>query len=404
MTQSISSLKLQLQQLKELADSGVLPPEQYETSKALIERRILDLVLQGAPETAAVPSSPTPVGEALPNNTTRTSKGLLISLGLGVVVIAAAGYAWKGSPDLAQGNSASTSASASSNGSAENAPHTTNFDAIASMTDKLAARLKEQPADAEGWAMLARSYSVLSRHPEALTAYEKAVALRKDDATLLADYADSLAVANGGDINGKPIKQVERALQLEPRNIKALFLAGTHAFNRKDYKTAVKHWETATQAGPASNPFIQQIETSLSEARSLAGLPAPAPTKDATPASPSQSNASVSGTVRLSAPLQKQVQLEDTVFIYARPSEGSRMPLAILRKQVRDLPIEFKLDDSLAMSPANALSTVKRVIVEARISKTGNAMAQPGDLTGQSAIVAVGTSSIAIEIKETIKP
>jgi cytochrome c-type biogenesis protein CcmH len=108
--------------------------------------------------------------------------------------------------------------------------------------------------------------------------------------------------------------------------------------------------------------------------------------------------------VTLSAALAKQAQPDDTVFVFARAAEGSRMPLAIMRKQVKDLPITFTLNDSMAMSPATALSTASKVIVGARVSKSGNAVPQPGDLAGQSAPVNVGTSGLKIEIKEAVKP
>jgi cytochrome c-type biogenesis protein CcmH len=102
--------------------------------------------------------------------------------------------------------------------------------------------------------------------------------------------------------------------------------------------------------------------------------------------------------------MAKQANPDDTVFVFARPAEGSRMPLAILRKQVKDLPLQFTLDDSMAMSPANALSGASKVIVGARISRSGNAMPQPGDLTGQTATVNVGASGLQIEIKDAVKP
>jgi cytochrome c-type biogenesis protein CcmH len=108
--------------------------------------------------------------------------------------------------------------------------------------------------------------------------------------------------------------------------------------------------------------------------------------------------------VTLSAALAKQAQPEDTVFVFARAATGSRMPLAILRKQVKDLPISFTLNDSMAMSPSNALSSVPQVIVGARISKSGNAMPQPGDLSGQTDPVKVGATGLKIEIKDAVKP
>ncbi len=433
MTASLASLKTQLQQLKELLDSGVLPVDQYAQSKALLERRILDAVLNetagdaqsqetapaltdptevtartSAPKPAAAASAPTsPTSVSSSTAGSKPSAMLLALLVVVVLAVAAGGYLWKrGGQALAEAG-APTEGTAGEQGAT---PHPTTSEQIAAMVDKLAQRMKEQPNDAEGWAMLARSYSVLGRHPEALVAYEKAVALRKDDPTLLADYADSLAVKNDHKLDGEPMKLVERALKLDPKNIKALSLAGTAAFDRKDYAGAVKQWEKVVAIGPADNAFVQQLGPAIDEARQLAGLPPAAkpldgaPATSAAPATPAAAGSSVSGTVTLSAALAKQANPEDTVFVFARPSPGTGMPLAILRKQVKDLPLDFTLDDSMAMSPANALSGSKKVVVSARVSKSGNAMPQPGDLSGQSAEVSVGAKGLRIEIRDIVKP
>lgn len=392
MTDTIAQLKSQLQNLQGLFENGVIQQAPYAEAKGVLEQRILQTVLAGP--ALKEPQSATTSSGAKP------AKAMLLGLALAVIAVAGAGYWWKGSPALMSANGVAPAGVIASDSAEGNAPHTTNFDQIAVMTEKLLARLKEMPKDAEGWAMLARSYSVLGRHPEALGAYEKAIALRKDDAMLLADYADSLAVKNGGKLMGEPMKQVERALKLDPRNAKALFLAGTYAFDQKDYKQAVKHWQIAVQSAAANDPLTQQIESGLMEARQMAGLP-PATADDA---SVTSAGANVSGTVTLSATLAQQAQPEDTVFIFARAAQGARIPLAILRKQVKDLPLQFTLDDSLAMSPANALSSAKQVIVGARVSKSGNAMPQPGDLLGQSAAVAVGSKGLNIDIKDVVKP
>lgn len=326
----------------------------------------------------------------------------MAGVAVGVVAIAAAGYLWKGTPSQGQAE-AEPAQMLSADG--KPAPHATGAEQIAAMTEKLADRLKDKPDDVEGWSMLARSYSVLGRHAEALKAYEKASNLRKDDPTLLADFADSLAVNNNSNLEGEPMKLVERALRLDPKNLKALYLAGTYAFNKKDYPSAVTFWEKLAEVGPPGNAFVTQVEPAIAEARSLAGLPAAAKPLDVAPkAGAAAANATVSGTVTLSAALAKQAQPEDTVFVFARAAEGSRMPLAIMRKQVKDLPISFNLNDSMAMSPASALSTVSKVIVGARVSKSGNAMPQPGDLSGQTAPVNVGASGLQIEIKDMVKP
>lgn len=398
MTNTIESLKQKLDQLKELHAGGTLPDASFAEGKAALERQILDLVLNGTPVNVAAPA-PVASKVAAPAAGGKPSKLMLTGIVMGVVAIAVAGYLWKGVPGPVQVE-AEQPQMTSADG--KPAPHATTTDQIAAMTDKLAQRLKDKPDDVEGWSMLARSYSVLGRHADALKAYEKASNLRKDDPTLLADYADSMAVNNNSNLEGEPMKLVERALKLDPKNLKALYLAGTYDFNKKDYAGAVKIWEKLAEVGPPGNVFVAQVESAIAEARNLAGLPPAAKPLDGAPKANAASG-TVSGTVTLSAALAKQAQPEDTVFVFARPVEGSRMPLAILRKQVKDLPLSFNLNDSMAMSPSTALSSVSKVIVGARISKSGNAMPQPGDLSGQSGAVNVGATDVRIEIKDAVK-
>lgn len=404
MDQDLSALRQQLVQLKALHDSGALSAAQFDESRTRLEKRIVELVMGGAAEPAAGAASAL---QASDSDSVRPPPKLLALLTTVVLVVAVAGYAWtgmygQGGPDAGE---AATSAEAGAGSNPQ-------VEQIAAMVDKLAARMKEQPDDAEGWAMLGRSYTVLGRHSEALTAYEKAVHLRGDDAQLLADYADSLAVKNDRQLAGEPIKIIEKALKLDPRNIKALALAGTYAFTKQDYATAVRHWERVVQFAPAESGYVQQIQAALAEARQLAGLPpepaksaAAAPSATAPAAAPSALAAgrSVSGTVALAPALVRLARADDTVFIFARAANGGRMPLAILRKQVRDLPIQFTLDDSLSMSPAAKLSGASSVVVSARISKSGEALPQPGDLAGQAAPVALGATGVRVEISEQVK-
>jgi cytochrome c-type biogenesis protein CcmH len=422
MNPDIPTLKNKIFQLKELHEAGALSTPLYEENRALLERQLLDCVLGSSanlerePIAAAQSSAPTPVtaAKATPSRLAaeRLSPGLLATIGAVVLVIAGAGYWWMGSPSGARVEPAGV-AGAGPNGPASGgaASHQTTAEQIEAMTEKLVARLKEQPDDAEGWSMLARSYTVLGRHPEALPAYERAVALRADDAQLLADYADSLAVKNKRVLAGEPMKWVEKALKIDPRNVKALALAGTNAFDRKDYAGAVKYWEQVVQYGPSDSNYVQQVQASLAEARDLGGLP-PVTSKPANaapaaqPAQPavSLSNKQVSGTVSLAPALAQQAGPEDTVFVFARGPDGKGMPLAILRKKVKDLPLQFTLDDSLAMSPAATISGVASVIVSARISKTGEAFPQAGDLSGQTGPVNLGTGSLKVEIRDIVKP
>jgi cytochrome c-type biogenesis protein CcmH len=251
---------------------------------------------------------------------------------------------------------------------------------------------------------------VLGRHADALPAFKQALALKPDDPNLLTDYADALAVVNGRNLEGEPSKLIARALELDPNNLKALSLAGTAAYLRKDFAGALRHWDKLAQVAPDSD-FVRQIQRGIDEARRLAGTPAPqaqapgvrAPQAPATtPGATASATASVSGSVTLAKSLADKAKPDDAVYVFARAAEGSRVPLAILRKQVKDLPLQFTLDDSMAMSPAAKLSGAPKVIVGARVSKSGGALAQPGDLQGLSAPVAVGSSGLAIEIKDVV--
>ena len=454
MEPSIDTLRTQLLQLKQLHDAGALPTAQYESSKAALEKRVLELVLAGsgeapasaqtskaaAPVEVGPPTAPAPAAgvekvsansrpppaEAPEPPLAKPSRGLVLAAGGLVLAVALAGYSTTGAPSLAGIGAPPPAAAAAGEGGAPS--HSVSMEQIAEMTQRLAARLKEQPQDAQGWAMLGRSYAVLGRNDEAVTAYETAIKQQGDDAVLIADYADALAVKNNRTLAGEPMKWVRRALELDPKNVKALALAGTDAFDRKDFAGAVGYWEELLKFGPSEGNFIQQVQASVAEARQLAGMgpaaaaPAPAPspapaqlggmanskgpsgTSEKTGAAQAAANASVSGTVTLNAALAAQAGPDDTVFIFARAAEGSRMPLAVLRKRVRDLPASFTLDDSQAMSPAAKLSGAPRVIVGARVSKSGNAMPSPGDLVGQVGPITLGSSGLAIEIREQVKP
>jgi cytochrome c-type biogenesis protein CcmH len=228
--------------------------------------------------------------------------------------------------------------------------------------------------------------------------------LKPDDANLLTDYADALAVVNGRNLEGEPSQLIARALKMDPNNLKALSLAGTAAYLRKDFAGALRHWDKLAQLAPDSD-FVRQIQRGIDEARRQAGTPAPAAQAQAPGAAASAgATASVSGTVTLAKALAGKAAPDDTVFVFARAAAGSRVPLAILRKQVKDLPLKFTLDDSMAMSPAAKLSGSPQVIVGARISKSGGALAQPGDLQGLSAPVSLGTGGLIIEISQVVGP
>ena len=384
---ALSHAREQLRQLDALRASGALTDAQAAEARTRLQQRVGE----------ALASAPAPA-QSRPTH-------LLSALSLFVVAVAVGGYATLGTP---QALDATVRAAGGDGGG-----HGITAERIQAMADKLAARLKEQPNDPDGWAMLGRSYAVLGDAQQALAAFKQAMAQRPDDAALLADYADTLALINGRNLEGEPSRLIARALEIDPNNLKALSLAGTAAFLRKDYALALRHWEKMAQVAPDSD-FVRQIQGGIDEARRLAaagGATGASPATAAQPAAKPQqavratpTGATVSGVVRLSASLAGKAAPEDTLFVYARAAQGPRMPLAILRKQVKDLPLTFTLDDSMAMSPAARLSSAQQVVVSARISKRGDATPQPGDLQGQSAPVAPGASGLTIEIGQVVGP
>ena len=381
MDSRIDDLKAQLRRLEEQIAAGAPASPEMEATRARLERELVRLVV-AAPATGPAAARP--------------SRGLLAGLVGFVLVVAVAGYAWFGSLGALRQPGAADAASA-----AQATPQMQ----IGAMVAKLEERLKQTPEDAEGWTMLGRSYSVLGRYAEAVTAFKKVAALRPDDAQALADQADATAMAAGRKLAGEPEQLINQALKLDPKNLKALALAGTIAFDRGDFPTAVRHWEGAYAAAEPGSELATNLLNGVAEARKRGGLPAAsAPAATATPAgSAPTAIGQVSGRVQLAATLKDRASPDDTLFVFARAVDGPRAPLAILRKQVKDLPLTFTLDDSMAMNPALRLSTAQQVVVGARISKSGNAIGQPGDLQGFSAPVRVGARGLTIEIGEVVK-
>ena len=360
----------QLREIEADLKAGTLAPDQHEKARAEIEARLAaDLRGEGA---AAAPSG--------------SARGVALALGVAVPACALAVYLTVGNP-----RALAPQADAGA------APHGVSAQQFEAMVGRLAARLKDNPGDAEGWMMLGRSYAVLGRFVESSRAYAQAVALVPDDAALLADYADALAMAQGRTLQGEPDRIIKRALAADPNNVKALVLAGTAAFDRNDKAGAARYWERALAVLPSDSEMAERVRASIAEARGGSQVAqAPKPAKAA-------GGAKVSGTVRIDPRLAARVAPDDTVFIFARAAEGPRMPLAILRRQGRDLPVAFTLDDSMAMAPQMRLSAFPKVVIGARVSKTANANANPGDLQGASEAVQVGATGVAVTIDSEVR-
>ena len=379
---NLSVLKAQLRQLDQDLAQGGIDAAQHRASRAEIERRVL--------EEESVNLAP--VREGSPRAT-------MLLLAVAVPVLALGLYAQIGTP------AAMSPLPPAAQG--EPTPQE-----VAAMVAKLAERMEQQApgnvADTEGWVMLGRSYAVLQRYPEAVRAFGRALQLMPGDAQILVDQADVLAMQQGGNLAGEPLRLIEQALQSNPANLKALALAGTAAFERKDYAAAIGYWSRARAAAPPDGEFTRTLDSSLADARAAAGtsvgsVASVASAEAAASSVKAQGVASISGRVSLAPALAARMAPGDTLFVFARAAEGPRMPLAIVKRTGADLPLSFTLDDSMAMAPQFKLSAFANVVVGARLSKSGNATPQSGDLEGTSAPLVGRQSGIDIVI-DTVRP
>ena len=379
-TANLAILRSQMAQLDTERAAGSLDAEQHRSACAEIARRVLD--------EEAVAEAPRVWG---------ASRKTALSVALCVPVFALLAYTSLGNFEALSPPAVAAAPEAE-----------VSTEQVAAMVETLAKRMAERPDDPVGWALLANAYSALQRFPEASRAYARAIALSPDNAQLLADHADVLAMMQGRSADGEPTRLVEQALQIDPNNLKALALAGSGAFERKDFAKAVAYWSKARQLAPPESEFAVNLDRSLAKARKAAPNVAPAAATGANAtalraASTPSAMSAVAGRVSLAPALAARAAPTDTVFIFARAAEGPRMPLAILKRQVSELPVSFTLDDSMAMAPEMKLSKFGAVVVGARISKSGQAMPMAGDLTGQSAPVKAGARSIELVI-DSVQP
>ncbi len=360
------ALKAQLQQLDQDLAAGTLDADAHARLRTELARRLLEAPAEEALHDARVG--------------TRTRWALLLA----VPLLAAALYAAVGNPQALKPGAAA-------------AQRELTQQDVEAMVAKLAERLDKQPPgrveDLEAWTMLGRSYAVMQRFAEASRAYGRALQLAPDDPQLLADQADVMAMLQGQSLEGEPLKLIEHALRLDPSQPKALALAGSAAFDRKDYAAAAAYWERALAPAPADSEFAQGLARGIAEARKLAGTAAPATpgrgSADAkAAAAPDGAGearaAAIRGRVSVARALAARIAPGDTVFVFARAASGPRAPLAILKRPASALPFDFTLDDTQSMAPQLRLSAFPQVIVGVRVSKSGDALPASGDLEGEA--------------------
>ena len=251
-----ANIEVYRDQLSELeADrlNGIVAEDQYAQDRDEIERRLLEDVTTTRPKKTT---------GAAPINARNTA----YLLGIGLPLVAIVFYMRIGEPDRIT-NPAPVGAPPSA---ASAAPPERTQEQIEANVAKLAERLKSSPNDAQGWTMLARSYSSMEKYPEAANAYAKATELNPKDADLLAEYAFVTGMAEGKSLEGKPTEIINRALKVDPENAKALQLAGSAAFQAKDYKKAIDYWQRVLKKVPPGSEVAETITARINEAKTLA--------------------------------------------------------------------------------------------------------------------------------------
>lgn len=383
-TANLEIFRDQLAEMETDLRNGLLTQEMYDQGKQELQSRLLDEVEQKPSENAAIAANPFKV----------------LALVLAVVLpLAAIGVYWKiGNRDAILQQE--TAASSQKFGNAK----------FAGDLKALEEKVANKPDDAESWLMLARSYSETERFSDSVRAYDKLTKLVPNEAQLWADYADVQAMVSGKTLAGKSTQFLDKALALDPDNFKALALSGSAAMERGDFAATVRHWEKLQKMIPKDDENARIVEAGIQHARAFmaqkngAKLPPQTQRASAKKKAPAveQGTEAITGTVVLSDKLMAGANPDDTVFVLVRAAQGPKMPLAIVRKQVRDLPLSFTLDDSTSMSPQMKVSNFDQVVVIARISKTGNAMTQTGDMQGMSGTIKPGTKGLKLKIDQVV--
>ncbi len=351
----------QLAELERERRDGSLAEADFAQAKSELQRRLLEEV--------STPAAPVTAD----GGSRKTALALLVLIPLA----AAAGYALLGEPralDPLQRQ-------------ARIAP-----EQIEAMLNGLVDKLRKNPDDHQGWVMLARSYKVLERFPEAAKAYERAAPLVDQDPALLADYADVLAQTQSGSLQGRPSELIERALRINPREPQALLLAGAAATDRQQFAAAAEYWSRLLELVEPGSEEANALTAAIGKAREFAATQASGTAKPGASA--------VSGEVTLSGKLAGMVQPGDVLFVFARAEEGPRMPLAAKRASVADLPLRFQFDDSMALAGGKKISDFATIRIEARVARAGQAQSSSGDLFGTLSGVKPGSRNLRVLIDQ----
>lgn len=400
--QNIQIVREQMAELESSFERAEVESDEYHARRAELEQALY-LDVDGEVEQVRNKAS----------NTSRVSAGFVM---LFVPMAALAFYLYLGSPQAPQMiEEARNNPPAEIPLKADGTPDVEKL--VASLHDKL----RKSPANAEGWYMLGRSYMMMQQFDGAVEAYENLNKLQPEEPDVMLMLADALSMQQGGQMAGRPEVLINQALEKTPENTTALWLSGMALEQQEKYQEAFDRWtilhpllKDIPEEQAQLDILINRVKAKLSGDATVAIANATtaksdgAVTKSAeqTAASESKqvavSTAQVTLSVSLSEAMLAQASPEDSVFIYAKAQTGPPMPLAAKRLQVKDLPTTVILDDSMAMMPQFKLSTFDTLIVGARVSKSGNAVGQDGDLYTEQEQVSHG-DNVSLSIDRVLK-
>jgi len=384
--QNVVIARERLAELEVERDQGILDQAQFEKSKGEIERSLLQDLDQRGEE--IVSSGPDGSGRLA-----------LAIVAVFVPALTLGLYAYLGTPDLVEARNPALAEA-----------HTTEGElpSVEQMVGALVERLEQNPEDTQGWYLLGRTNMALKDYAGAAAAFERVHQLAGDEPSVLLAWADALAMSEQGNMLGKPTELIRKAVKLVPDDSTALWLAGMVEEQAGNYQLAISYWERLTpqiQDDPQASARIAML---ISRAGEKSGATAQTTTAVAQVSAAEGSAAgvgkSVSVRVSLSPELSARVSPDEALFIYARALQGPKMPLAAARRQVKELPLTLSLDDSGAMMPAMKISNFEQVVVGARVSRSGGAIAQSGDLKGEVAPVTVGADTLIEIVIDQVVP
>jgi len=365
--QNIAITKERLNELKLEFEQNTINEEEYRKTREELEQALLNDVEQ-------------PVSEEIKQTASASNNRITrFALMFTVPALAVSLYAYLGRAELIDGARQQVAAPASNRAA--------KLGTIEEMVEKLATKMKDNPDNAEGWFMLGRSYMSLKKYKEAVDALEKTNQLVPNNPVIMLQYADALTMLRGGQIRGKPFELIKRAVEIKPDDPTGLWLLGMGYEEQGEYQKAISYWNLLLPL-LKDERSTSEVKNLIRQAKSKAGINL----SETTPAEVAKTNkqsaaVSLKVKVELDQKMNSQVSANDTVFIFAKAVSGPPMPLAVVRKQVKDLPLQVTLDDSMAMVPDMKLSSFDKVQLIARVSKSGKPLLQAGDLYSKEKII-----------------